>query len=453
MKNTLVTRGSGTPAMKTRSDAVRPAWLTPGLVHAVTLVLGFIVLVAVGRGQWFVNDDWTILALTDPMRSHGGHWNTAATLIFTALFQVFGLTTYLPYLIPAILAHLAVVHVTWRLVLRVGVSPWLATLGATTVILFGAAAENVLWAFQVGFMGSMALALGALLLITRERLTLPVAVGAGALAVACLPFASTGLPILATAGIVAIIRHGWWRAVAVFAPAAVVYVAWFVLFRVPSADILAPQGIEYLTAAPVFFAVVIAAGYGQWVGQVILGPFIALGILVWVWRERRTWLGPHLPAYALLVGIVIFAGLTAVSRGGMVIQAAAAERYVYVVAIMSLPIVMIVLDRLWRLGGATRLTVAFLTVAVTIVNANLLYLHGSEQSAFEMRVMRDLAAAVDVVADDPTLDDEQRPVLEGAPDVKVSVLRDWEDEDVIPEVPYGEDSVERVEAFLTMTAP
>lgn len=438
--------------MKARSETARRLRLTPGLVHAATLVIGFVVLVVLGLGQSFFNDDWTVLALTDPMRSHVGHWNTSATLIFTALFQVFGLTTYLPYLIPAILAHLAVVHVAWRLALRVGVSPWLATLGATIVILFGAAAENVLWAFQVGFMGSMALALGALLLLDRERLTLPVAFGAGALAIACLPFASTGLPILAAAGVVAIIRHGWWRALAVLAPAAVIYLAWFALFRVPSADVLAPHGIEYITAVPVFFAVVITAAYGQWVGQVVLGPFIALGILVWVWRERRSWLGAQALAYALLLGVVVFAALTALSRGGMVIQAAAAERYVYVVAIMSLPIVLLILDRLWRLGGAIRLTVAFLVIAVTIVNANLLYLRGSEQSAFEMRVMRDLAAAVDVVADDPTLDDAQIPVLEGAPDVTVGVLRAWGD-DVVPEVRYGEDSVERVEYFLTITAP
>src|SRR5215207_9569405 len=117
--------------MKARSESARRV-LTPGLVHVATLVVGFAVLVVLGRGQWFVNDDWTILALTDPMRSHGGHWNTAATLLFGALFKVFGLTTYLPYLIPAIIAHLATVHVAWRLVLRVGVSPWLATFGAAT---------------------------------------------------------------------------------------------------------------------------------------------------------------------------------------------------------------------------------------------------------------------------------------------------------------------------------
>lgn len=439
--------------MTAGSEARRRLLLTPGLAHGASLIVGLAVLVLVGSGQWFVNDDFTILALADPMRSHVGHWNAAATVIFQALFSVFGISTYLPYLVPAILAHLAVVHLAWRLLLRVGVSPWLATLGATTVLLFGAAAENVLWAFQVGFMGAMALALGALLLVDRERLTARVAVGAGTLAIVSLPFASTALPILAAAGIVAIIRHGWWRAIAVFAPAGVIYLAWFVLVRVPSADVLAPHGSEYLTAVPLFFGTVIAAGYGQWLGPLILGPFMAVGLAVWALRERRDWFGAKALAYALLLGVLVFAVLTALTRGGMAIQAAAAERYVYVIAIMSLPAVFLILDRLWRLSGVPRLTAALLAAAVSIVNLNLLVLRGLEQSAFESRVMSDLAAAEDIVAADPSLDESQIPVLEGAPDITVGVLREWIENDVVPETPYGEGNVERVEYFLEITDP
>lgn len=436
--------------MKALSESARRT-LTPGLVHLATLVVGFAVLVVLGRGQWFVNDDWTILTLTDPMRSHGGHWNTAATLIFGALFKVFGLTTYLPYLIPAIIAHLATVHVAWRLVLRVGVSPWLATFGAATVVLFGAAAENVMWAFQVGFMGALALSLGALLLIDRARLTLPVALGAAILAVASLPFASTALPVLAAAGIVGIIRHGWWRTIAVFAPAGLIYLAWFVLVRVPSADILAPHGIQFLTAAPIFFVVVITAAYGQWAGPIAAGPLIALGILVWVVATRRDWFGRRALGYALLVGVVIFAILTSVTRGGMVIQAAAAERYVYVVVIMSLPVLLLVLDRLWREAGVARIAAAFILAAVTVVNAQLLYERALLQSGVEGVVRGDLAAAVEVVGDDPTLPDDARPVLEGAPDVTVEVLRRWIADDVVPEFPYGEGNLDRVHYFLEVT--
>jgi hypothetical protein len=438
--------------MTARSETRRRPLPTPGLVHVATLIVGLVVLVLVGRGQWFVNDDWTILALTDPMRSHGGHWNTAATLIFGALFKIFGLTTYLPYLIPAIIAHLATVHVSWRLALRVGVSPWLATFGAATVVLFGAAAENVLWAFQVGFMGALALALGALLLIDRARLSAPVAVGAALLAVASLPFASTALPVLAAAGIVGIIRHGWWRTIAVFAPAGLIYLAWFVLVRVPSADILAPHGIQFLTAVPVFFIVIITAAYGQWVGPLAAGPLIAIGILIWVFRDRTRWFGPRALAYALLVGVVIFAILTSLTRGGMVIQAAAAERYVYVVVIMSLPVMMLIVDVLWRLAGPARIAAIVILGSIAVTNTHLLYVRGTAQSAFETRVQADLAAAADIVAEEPDLPDEARPVLEGAPDVTVDVLRDWIADDVVPEAPYGDDSVDRVRYFLEITS-
>jgi hypothetical protein len=439
--------------MKARSDASGRLRLTPGLVHGATLVVGLIVLLAAGSGQWFVNDDWAILILTDPMRSHVGHWNTAATLIFGGLFQIFGLSTYLPYLVPAIVAHLAVVHIVRRLALRVGVAPWLATLGAATVLLFGAAAENLLWAFQVGFMGALALSLGALLLIDRARLTLPVAVGAAVLAVTSLPFASTALPVLAAAGIVGIIRHGWWRTIAVFAPAGVIYLAWFLLVREPSPDILAPQGMQYVTAVPLFFVVVITASYGQWAGPLALGPLIAIGILVWVFWHRRDWFGRQVLAYALLVGVAIFALLTALTRGGTPLQAAAAERYVYVVVIMSLPVILIILDRLWRQSGPARVAAALLLASVTIVNAHLLYVRGVEQSTLEGVVRADLAAAIEVVADDPSLPDDARPVLEGAPDITVEVLRRWIADDVVPESPYDDSNVERVRYFLEVTTP
>jgi hypothetical protein len=439
--------------MKAASDRGRRVRPTPGLIHVATLVVGLVVLVVLGWDQWFFNDDWTLLTLPDPMRSHVGHWNSAATLIFNALFAVFGLTSYLPYLIPAILAHLAVVHLTWRLLLRVGVSPWLATLSATTILLFGAAAENMLWAFQVGFMGAMALALGALLLVDRARLTLPTAIGAGVLAIGSLPFASTGLPILAAVGIVAIIRHGWWRAVAILAPAGVVYLVWFLTVRVASPDILAPHGVQYVTAVPLFIVVVITAAYGQWVGPIALGPFIALGTLVWIFRHRGEWFGRRALAYALLVGVVIFALLTSLTRGGMAVQAAAAERYVYIVVVMSLPLLMLIVDVLWRLAGPARLAAALLMGSITITNAHLLYVRSVSQSAAEARVQADLSAAAGIVADDPTLPDGAIPVLEGAPDVTVAVLRDWIDDEVVPEVPYGPENIDRVRFFLQITAP
>ena len=161
--------------------------------------------------------------------SHQGHWTTAPTLLFQLLRVTVGLHSYLPYLALAVVAHLAVVHLIWRLSMRAGANPWLATGFAAVTVLLGCAAEDLFWAFQVGFIGAVAVALVVVLLVDRAELTLPWAVPAGAIAVLALPFSGTALPVLAAAAILSWIRRGLLRSVAIFARAGAVYLVWYVL--------------------------------------------------------------------------------------------------------------------------------------------------------------------------------------------------------------------------------
>lgn len=193
--------------------------LTPTRVHLASLLLGAIALLVIGRDQWFAYDDWALLhPSVNWWASHQGHWTTAPTLLFQLLRVTVGLHSYLPYLGLAVIAHLAVVHLIWRLSLRAGATPWLATGFAAVTVLLGCAAENLFWAFQVGFMGAVAVALVVVLLVDRAELTLPWAVAAGAIAVLALPFSGTALPVLAAAAILSWIRRGLLRSVAIFAP-------------------------------------------------------------------------------------------------------------------------------------------------------------------------------------------------------------------------------------------
>ena len=71
------------------------------------------------------------LGLLEP---HNEHWVTFPVLIYRALFSVFGVRTYLPYLLVLVVSHLLIAHLLWRLMLRYGVD-WLVATGAAAVFM------------------------------------------------------------------------------------------------------------------------------------------------------------------------------------------------------------------------------------------------------------------------------------------------------------------------------
>ena len=103
----------------------------PRSVHYASLAVALVLILVIGRDQWFFGDDWAILAHRldgNAMLPHVGHWNLGPALVFPALRNWLGLESYLPFLALAVAAHLTVAHLSWRVMGRVGVVPWLATL-------------------------------------------------------------------------------------------------------------------------------------------------------------------------------------------------------------------------------------------------------------------------------------------------------------------------------------
>lgn len=427
------------------------SWLTPGRAHAASLILGAVLLLVIGRDQWFFGDDWAILhPHPDLVANHQGHWNLVPGLLFLGMRTLVGLQSYLPYLALAVVAHLAVVHLVWRVCRRAGVRAWTATGLAASIVLLGCAAENLLWAFQVGFMGALAVGLGVLLLVDRPRPAVAAPVGAALLAIAALPLSGTALPVLAGAALLSLVRRGVWRTALVFAPAGIVYAAWY-LASGGGAGSLAPSGSEWLTHAPLFFAAMFGAAYGQWTGLVVLGPIVAILLLVFVVRDRRAWTGRVAIAYAALAASVVFALLTTTSRAGGEVTAAGAQRYVYVVVVLAVPIVARALDSVLRRAGAWRVVVPAIVGIMAIVNAAFLVVRAGEQGERELRIARDVAAAVDVVAEHPEVPDGATPVPDGAPDLTVGDVRDAIAHDLLAPVDYASDSRVRVESALGLT--
>jgi hypothetical protein len=424
--------------------------LTPPRVHIASLLLGAVALLVIGRDQWFSFDDWALLHPSlDWWASHQGHWTTFPTLLFLLLRSTVGLHSYLPYLALAVIAHLAVVHLIWRLSLRAGAAPWLAAGFAAVTVLLGCAAENLFWAFQVGFMGAVAVALVVVLLVDRPGWSVRRAVLTAAVAVLALPFSGTALPVLAGAAVLCWIRRGFLRTLAVFAPAGVVYLIWYLLEARDDTSALGVHGIGFVTQAPVFFAVMFAAGYGQFVGVLVLGPLVALALLVWLWFARHRWTGREAVAYSLLLSSAVFAALTAVSRGGGELTAAGAQRYVYVIVMLAIPTMAVALTRLATIRRVWRISVAAALVLIAGVNIWLSVVRADAQAVTEQRVQRELSAAIALLDADPdAAPPAAMPIPAVAPDLTVAdVTADVRDRLVSP-VPFGRADTEAVKKSL-----
>ena len=237
-------RSSTAASPTTPSPDERRRRVATGL-HVASLVVGFVGVVLVNRDQWFFGDEWAFLGPRGVLHGepglfapHNEHWSTVPVLVYRALYSLFGVRSYLPYVVVLAVVHVAVAHLLWRVMRRSGVDVWVATALCVLFLFLGAGAENILWAFQIGFIGSVACGLGALLLLDRDTaFDWPPGrreVAVWAVLVLGLMCSGIGVPMVAVAAVAVLLRRGFGRAglrraaLVVSVPGAV-YLAWLVL--------------------------------------------------------------------------------------------------------------------------------------------------------------------------------------------------------------------------------
>ncbi len=169
----------------------------PYLLLSGAVVASGAILVAFQSRLSFFLDEWDILidrqgwspsVFLDP---HNDHIAIALVAVYKLLIAIFGIDSALPFNITAILVFLlaAVLLFLW---MRERVGDWLALLGATLILFLGAGWEDLLSAFQLGYFGSMAAGLGALLALEREDRGGDAA--ACALVIVSISFSELGVP-------------------------------------------------------------------------------------------------------------------------------------------------------------------------------------------------------------------------------------------------------------------
>lgn len=201
------------------------------LLGAALLCCGAMLL-ALSSETTFFQDTWGLVLDREGFSArsffmpHNEHIVVLPTAIEKLLVGAFGMTTYLPERIAMTLAVLVAGALLFVYVRR-RLGPWPALIAAVLFLFLGPAWADMLWPFQIGFVGSALFGLAMLLALDRGDRRGDVA--ACAFLVLSIGFSSLGLPFVAAAAVDVLVRrrsHGLGRAWLAAIPA-LLYAAWW----------------------------------------------------------------------------------------------------------------------------------------------------------------------------------------------------------------------------------
>jgi len=336
-------------------------------VLVAALVAGGVLIYQVGRGTTFFYDEWNFIlerrtgGLDAFLRPHGGHWSTVPVAVYRVLFALVGLRHYGAYRATLIGFHLACCVLLFMIARR-RVGAMLALLPTILLIFLGSAWQDLLWPFQIGYLGSIAAGLASLLALDARTRRGDLA--AAAMLVLSLASSGLGVPFALAALLELLLLRGWRRLWAALVPL-LLFTAWYAaygrgttgaqlsnLVRVPS----------YLARSAIAASAGLAGVSGRWQTLIAVAGLILIGLALVVGRRIT-------PRLAMLVSMpLVFWGLAALTRGQL--DEPAASRYLYPGAVFLMLITIEALRDMHLPAWAP--VVAILLVPAVVANVHLL---------------------------------------------------------------------------------
>ena len=296
---------------------------------SVVVLLVVLWLDKLGAGRTFFLDEWNFVVgrwRLEPdtvLAPHNGHLSIVPASVYLTMFEVVGLDNYRVFRLLGLLVHVSVatavlVYVRRRLGSLAGLGGGIATL------LLGTGWQNILWPFQIGFMGSVLGFVVALLLLERRTTRSDVAAAACvAISLGCsgVGIAAAGAVLVET--VLTRPWRRWWIAVGPLA----LYAIWYLAYGESQAEVSNVEAVpEYVWTSGS------AAIAGLYDFELTWGRFGfgLLAVLACAALLRRGGVTPRVLALVAMLGA--FWGLTALSRGQF--GEPGASRYVYVGAVV-----------------------------------------------------------------------------------------------------------------------
>ncbi len=373
------------------------------VLHLASLVGILAVVTYLARGQWFFGDEWDFLVFRGIRGAHrfglwsphNEHWSTIPILLWRGVFHFVGISSYWPYMGLLFATHLLCVHFLWRILRRLPhVSPPLAIAGAAALGLYGAGWEDLLWAFQIGFIGSLAFGLGLVAAVhgppTRRRVA-GVAIGA----VLSLMMSGISVVMVGVVGLSALLRWGWRQALWVGAPAGLAYLAWFKRYGRPGVD-AQDQLHGTIGDIPRYIVGGVGGTLGAAVDHRNWGTYLLIGLaLLTAWHGRR-WFREAPEALAMAVGAVAL--FVVISQGRGALPQPATSRYLYLSAGLLLPLVVVALAQVAQRWRWSRVVAVAAVLALVANGASMLQRESKVQRQIDLANRGQFVAAEQLAA-------------------------------------------------------
>ena len=375
--------------------------------HARLLVAAAAVAACAGilwlsRTFTFYFDEWTFILPADTgwtvvLQPHNEHPVMIPRLIYSVLLNTVGMRSYIPYMGVLLALHATNVVLLFELVRR-RAGDLVAVASAILVLVLGAAWENLLWAFQIAFVGSVACGLGALLALDTGA---PHPWQATLLLFGSLMFSGIGLFFWIAAAVWLGLTPARRRDLVWLAPVAVAFVSWYIAYGHTGTPPKPVSLAGNLVVLPLYVAWGLGAavagliGEGGWLGLALLAlAVLALGL---TWRR---------PADAFRLGIIAamlaFYIVTGLTRAQLGYQQSGAGRYVYEGAVFWLLLLADPARELpWR--GTWRPALIACVFLAAFNSGVLLYAYSAAKTVQMQREAADLQALA-AERTDPCLD-------------------------------------------------
>ncbi len=399
--------------LQLRASTIRSPWT---VAHYGGLAVAAVVLVVLNQGQWFIGDEWTFIAQRkagDLLLPHNGHWTSLPLLVFRGINALFGLGSYRPYILVLIAVHLMATHLLWRVMYRSGVAPGIATGLAAVFALLGAGHENLLWAFQITFVGALAFGLAFLLLTDHDGGISRLDRFGWLAGLATMMFSGVALTMVGVVGLNAIIRRGWRTGFLVMGPPMGAYLLWSWGWGWRDVNSDLDLSLPVLLQLPDYVLKGLTATLAHGVGLEGGGPALLLCLLIWVARAPtgigRRKFDVSLACAAGAVSLFLIAAL--VRLGTRTVEQSQSSRYLYLGVALLLPLVGAVLSSLSPGSLGNRVILPMVGVMVLVHGVNVLREAADVTSAREQASHAVIAAAAGIAfRHEPVIADEGRRI-------------------------------------------
>jgi hypothetical protein len=365
------------------------------LIVAAAGVIAAIAILWLSRAYTFYFDEWDFIqsapgwGWASYLQPHNEHPTILPHLVYAALLNTVGLRSYLPYMLVLVALHVTTALLLFELVRR-RAGDAIGMAAALMLLVLGAGWEDLLWAFQITFVGSVACGLGLLLALedppsNRRRSA------AALLATASIMFSAIGLFFLAAAAVRLALAPSRRRDVLWLVPVVVAFAAWYLAFGHSGTATVPPAGPKNLPALPLYVIWGLAGGAGGVIGvtgvPALAVLVLAAAAVVFDWRLQA----PDSLDLGVAAGLLTFYVVTGLGRAQLGYEQAASGRYVYIGAVFWLVLLSGPARRLpwrktWRPALAACLFLACFNSSV------LLVAYGAAKAQLMQREIADLQA-------------------------------------------------------------